>query len=128
MWSKNIPQEIFFFKNYAENEAGKLVPDHFFFKKSFILGKSKWSAAISITLKLAYSRNKLFKNLHYWSRDIINFDFLDKGLGIVSPAHFVYDFPTKMFLMLYSINWPNFIAWLPLLLEILGNICIAIVC
>ena len=33
-----------------------------------------------------------------------------------------------MFLKLYSINWPNFIARLPLLLEILVNICIAIVC
>ena len=49
---------------------------------------------------------------------MLNFDFLVKGLGIVSPAHFVYDFSTKMFLMLYSIN---FIAWLPLLLEILGK-------
>ena len=58
---------------------------------------------------------------------MLNFDFLDKGLGIASPAHFVYDFPTKMFLMLYSINRPNFIAWLPLLLEILKNMCIAIV-
>ena len=35
---------------------------------------------------------------------MLNFDILDKGLGIVSPAHFVYDFSTKMFLMLYSIN------------------------
>ena len=34
---------------------------------------------------------------------MLNFDILDKGLGIVSPAHFVYDFSTKMF-MLYSIN------------------------
>ena len=59
---------------------------------------------------------------------MLNFVFLDKGLGIVSPAYFVYDFSTKMFLMLYSINWPNFIVWLPLLLEILGNMCIAIVC
>ena len=56
-----------------------------------------------------------------------NFDFLDKGLGLVSPAHFVYDFSTKIFPMLYSINSPNFIAWLPLLLEIFGNMCIAIV-
>ena len=56
------------------------------------------------------------------------FDFLDKVLGIVSPAHFVYDFSTKMFVMFYSINSPNFTAWLPLLLEILGNTCIAIVC
>ena len=35
---------------------------------------------------------------------MLNFDFLDKGLGITSPAHFVDDFSTKMFLMLYSIN------------------------
>ena len=55
---------------------------------------------------------------------MLNFDFLDKGLGIVSPTHFVNGFSTKMFLMLYSINWPNFIAWLPLLLEILSNMCI----
>ena len=101
-------------------------------KKNFILGKSKWSAAwfqyILIALKLGYSRNKLFKTLHYWCRDMLNFDFLDKGLGIVSPAHFVYDFSSKMFFMLYSIKWTNFIAWLSLLLEILGNMCIVIVC
>ena len=59
---------------------------------------------------------------------MLNFYFLNKGVGIVSPAHFVYDFLAKMFLMLYSINWPYFIAWLPLLNEILGNMCIAIVC
>ena len=30
---------------------------------------------------------------------MLNFDFLDKGIGIVSPAHFVYDFSTKMLFM-----------------------------
>ena len=35
---------------------------------------------------------------------MLNFDILDKGLGMLSPAHFMYDFPTKMFLVLYSIN------------------------
>ena len=54
---------------------------------------------------------------------MINFDFLDKGLEIVSPADFVYDFPTKTFVMLYPINRPNFITCLLLLLEILG-ICV----
>ena len=44
------------------------------------------------------------------------------------PANFVYDFATKMFLILYSIYLTNFIVSLPLLLEILDNICIAIVC
>ena len=65
---------------------------------------------------------------HYCSRDVINFDFLDKGLEIVSSPHFVCEFSTKIPLVLYSINWPNFIAWLPLFLEILGNMFIAIVC
>ena len=46
-------------------------------------------------------------------------------------------FPTEMPLkmmknilisMLFSINWSNFIVWLPLFLGILGNMCIAIVC
>ena len=59
---------------------------------------------------------------------MLNFGFLDKSLGKVSPAHFVYDFSAKMFLMLYSMNRPDFIVWLPLLLEILGNMCISIVC
>ena len=36
---------------------------------------------------------------------MLNFDFSNKGLGIVSPANFVYDFSTKKFLILYSINW-----------------------
>ena len=59
---------------------------------------------------------------------MLNFDFLEKGLGILSLPRFLYEFLRKMFLMLYSINWPIFIAWLPLLLEILVNMYIAIVC
>ena len=80
-----------------------------------------------IVLNLA-SNKTIYKTLEYWSRDMLNFGFLEKGLGIVSLLHFVYNFSRKLFLMLYSINWPNVIAWLPFLLEILGNMCIAIVC
>ena len=28
---------------------------------------------------------------------MLNFDFLEKGLGIVSPSHFMYNFLRKMF-------------------------------
>ena len=59
---------------------------------------------------------------------MLNFDFLEKGLGLASLPHFVFDFSRKMFLMLHSINCPNYIVSLPLLLEILGNMCITIVC
>ena len=51
---------------------------------------------------------------------MLKFDFIVKDLGIVSPPFFVYGFSRKMFFILYSI--------LHLLLEILVNICFAIVC
>ena len=41
---------------------------------------------------------------------MLNFDFLEKGLEIVSPPRFVYDFLRNMFLMLCSIDRPNFIV------------------
>ena len=37
-------------------------------------------------------------------------------------------FPRINFLILYPINWLNFIVWLSLLLEILGNMWIVITC
>ena len=81
-----------------------------------------------IPFNLAYNKDKLYKTLDYWSIDMLNFDFLEKGLGIVAPPYFVNNFSRKMFLMLYSINWPNVIVWWPLLFEILDNMRIAIVC
>ena len=37
---------------------------------------------------------------------MVNFNFSEKRLGLVSSPHFVYDFSRKMFLMLHAINWP----------------------
>ena len=54
-------QKILFFKNHAENEAGKLVPGFFFsfFLKKIKYAKSKWSATefqyILIALSLAHN-------------------------------------------------------------------------
>ena len=59
---------------------------------------------------------------------MLHFDFLDKGLGIVSPAHFVYGFSIKISLCYILLTDQISIVSLPLLLEILGNMCIAIVC
>ena len=40
------PKKNIFKKNYADNEAEKLVPVHFlFFKKAIYYVKSKWSSA-----------------------------------------------------------------------------------
>ena len=35
---------------------------------------------------------------------MLNFDFVEEDLRILSPPHFMYDFLRKMFLMLYSIK------------------------
>ena len=70
-------------------------------------------------------KNKLCETSNYWSRNI---DFLKKTLGLVSPPYFVHNFWREIFLMLYSINWPNFVVWLSLLLQISGNMCTVIVC
>ena len=50
---------------------------------------------------------------------MLNFDFLEMDLGIVSPSHFVHDFSRKI----YSFNWSSLIVWLALYLEILDNMC-----
>ena len=80
----------------------------FIFWKSLIWGESKWSAAsfryISIALNLPNSKSKLYKSLGYWPRDMLSFNFSEKGLGWVSQPHFVYDFSRKMSPMLHSIT------------------------
>ena len=73
-------------------------------------------------------KENCIKTFDYWSEDMLKFNFSEKSLELVSPSHFVHDISTKMFLMLHSINWPNFIVCLPLILEILGNIYITTVC
>ena len=80
------------------------------------------------SLNLGFNKNKLYKALDYWSRGMLIFHFSEMSLRLVSPPHFVYDVSIKKFLVLYYINWPYFIVWLPLLLEMLGNMSITIVC
>ena len=40
------------------------------------------------------------QTIDYWSSNMLSFDFLEKGLRIVSPPYFVYGFLRKMFPML----------------------------
>ena len=52
-----------------------------------------------IALNLTYNKNKLYEILDYGSRDMLNFNFSEKGLGLVSPPHFENSFSRNMFLM-----------------------------
>ena len=35
---------------------------------------------------------------------MLNFNFSEKGVGLVSPLHFAYDFSRKLLQMLHAIN------------------------
>ena len=56
---------------------------------------------------------KLYKTLDYWSRDVLNFNFPEKGLGLVYSLHFVYDFWRIMFplciLLTDQISLPDYL-------------------
>ena len=47
---------------------------------------------------------------------------------LVSLPHSLHDFWRKIFLLLYSVNRPIFIVSLPLVCDILDNLCFAFVC
>ena len=80
------------------------------------------SPQLGIQLKKAVwnSRILIQRYAQFW--------FFKKGSGNSFSATFrVWFFEENVSHVIFY-SWPNFIAWLPLLHEILGNMCIAIVC
>ena len=89
-----------------------------FLTRIFILSKK---LGYRITSKLS------FTYLAFASYNAFFVFFFTKSLELVSMNHFLHDLRIKIFLLLYSINRPNFIFWLSLFREIFGNMCIVIV-
>ena len=95
-------RNIFFqklWKKWARETSSRPL---YIFKKCLIWGKSKWSASpfqyILIALNLWCNKSKLYKTLDYWSREICSIlIFAEKGPGLVSPPHFMYDFSKNCF-------------------------------
>ena len=89
---KNVTKQIFFFKSHAENEASRQVHDLLlFFKKALYDVKASGlqpSFNILIVLNLVCDKNILYKTLDNRSTDMLNFDILEKGLGIVPAPPF----------------------------------------
>ena len=63
----------------------------------------------------------------YWLLSYIKI-LKKRSQKLVFLPYFLHDFWRKTFLLLYSIVWPNLIVWLPLIREIMSNMCIAIIC
>ena len=96
-----------FFKYYAENKAERLIPDFFLcFKEALCEVKASALELSFNLLKTNYIKPEIDIDPGICSI----FELLQKGLGIVSPPGTVYDFSRKMFLRLYSIKSPDFIA------------------
>ena len=116
----NIRLETIFLKNHTQNEVEKLFPDTF-------LKDQNW-ASLWINSSVLYSflfivcqvegHLKILKlscgPLAFTSKPVQQ----KRGLELVSLPHFLNKFWRKILLLLYSINWPNFIILLPLLREI----------
>ena len=125
--------EIFFMKGYTYNVVDKLfrepLPENqnwvylwinclkydrvrFYYVPSCLLSKYiklDWKSLIFRSYKESFQKRK-------------------RVLELVSPLHFRHDFLRKIFLLLCSITWPNFIVWMPLLCKIFDNMCTGIVC
>ena len=69
---------------------------------------------------------QLYKTLEYWSRDMYNFDFFERVLGSFSNTFWVWFFEKNF--SCYSLLTDQISVRLSLLLDILGNMCIAVVC
>ena len=108
-------RSTFFFKNHAESEEGRLVICNLI--SMYFDGP-----------QLRIQQKQTVKNFRLLIQRYAQFWLLKKFLGIISPPYFVFDFSRKTFLMLYPLNWPHIIAWLPLVPERLRNLCIAIAC
>ena len=78
-------------------------------------------------LRIVHTIKTNFITLQTVDPEIYSIFIFYQSSRVASPPHFVCRFPTKIFLILYSINWLNFIVWLPLLLVILCNMYIVII-
>ena len=113
--------------------GGETSPRPFSWKLKFSISLDQQSKVL-YSLLLLYGKLRaieIYRNKatdYLLSPHIKLFQKIKRGLELVSLPHFPHNFWRKIFLLLYSINLPNFIVWLPLLCETLSNMCIAIVC
>ena len=129
---RNMTWGMVVLKNHTQNAMEMLVPDRFLksqnwaylwikilkFHKACFYGILSWGLSQHIETKLLttcfYFIWSLLKKQKVWN---------------LSPWLILcMIFWGKIFLFLYSITWPNFIVWLPLLRETLSNMCNVTVC
>ena len=85
----NITKEIIFFKDYAENKTGKLIPDHFLFFKRGLYGIKANGLQFSFKIFCQPSAQDAINTncikLQIIDPEMFNLEFLEKDMRIVSP-------------------------------------------
>ena len=128
-----ITTETFFLKIHTQNVVEKLVQDPYMTNWNWAY---LWINSLKFCI-ICFYRIPSWGLLGYIEANLQSACFYlilsffkkwKKSLELVSLPYFLYIFLRKIFLCLYSINWPNFIAWLSLPQEVLCNMSIAIVC
>ena len=117
-----------FLEKHMQSVVEKLFPESFLWNQNQAYLRIK-SRFVFIVFQVEYYQNiskPTCKPLAITSYKV--FFSKKRGLELVSLLHFLHDFLRKIFFLLYSINWINFTLWLPLVHEILGNMCIVIIC
>ena len=123
--------KIYFLKNHAQYVVEKLLPDPFLKCQNWAY---LWINNLNFYTAYLYCMPKLRAIEIYWNQAAHHW-FLPhlkllkktkKVLQLVSLHHFLHDFWRKIFLLINSINIPNFNILLFLLREILANMCIVI--
>ena len=105
-----------FLKNHVQNDVGRLVLD---------LVSAAYFQYISIAFNLAYNNNKLYKTLDYWSRDILNFNFLEKSGNSFFTTPCLWFFKKNVSHIIFSLQ-TKFHCWIAIAMGILDNMCIEI--
>ena len=112
-------------KNHTSNVAEQLFPDSFLKNQNWVylwINNLKFYT-ICFYCMLIWGVLKCSAFILY-----ICFFLKKRGLELVSLPYFLHGLWWKIFLLLYSINWSNFIVWLPLICEMFSSMCFAIVC
>ena len=112
MWKNGLIRKIRWTSKFMASQPGKQVITIHILPK---ISRSK----VSYSLFLLYAKLRAINR--YWSQaadhllipHVKLFLKIKRGRELVSLPHFLHDFWRKIFILLYSMNWPNFIVWLP---------------
>ena len=109
-------RNIFLEKSYTKCGGGTISAP--FFKKSKLRISLNKCSKVLYSLFLFYSKLRAIQI--YWNQAAYHlllshiklFYKNKKGLNLFSLPHFPHDLWRNIFLLLYSVNYPNFIGWL----------------